>query len=95
MLVQGRHVIQVVPEHVLAEVVPRDPELIRSMLVCRHAEHLVKLFERQRLRLGHEEERGEETEDVPRCEPCEDALWRPCCEKGRDGERYDAVAEGA
>ena len=46
----------------LAEVMAKRAQLVRSMRACPDAKHLVELLERERLGLGHEQQRGEEPE---------------------------------
>lgn len=69
------------------------PKPVRSMHVCRHAEHLVQLLEGLALGFGEEEQDEPPTNDVPGCVPAEGALGRECCEEGWPGDGEDEVEE--
>ena len=54
VLVQRRHVSDLLAEDILADVVSKCLDLVRGMRVRRDAEHLVEFLERERFRLGDE-----------------------------------------
>ena len=92
VLVQRRERLDLHAEHVFFDVVRERLDLVRGVDVRRHGEHLVELLERERLRLGHEEQDEHEPDRVPRGVPPEGALCGEGAEEGREGDRDDEVA---
>ena len=68
-------------------------EAPRSMLVRRHAKHLVQFLERQALGLGHEEQDQPKADDVPAGVPREGARGREGGVQLREGDTQDKIEE--
>lgn len=84
----------VLPENVATEVVRELANVVRGVLLGRDREDLVELFERERLRLGHEEPHGDGSDDVPPGVPTERSLRLERTEETRERESDDEVAVG-
>lgn len=95
VFVERREVAHVHAEDVLLDVVRERLDLVRRVLSCRHGEYLVEFFERERFRLGDEQQDGEEPEHVPAGVPAEGTLRRERAEQTREGDRNNEVAVNA
>ena len=89
VLVQRRERLDAHAEEVALDVARERLELVRRVHVRWHAEDLVELFERERLRLGHEEERHHESEHAGGgCGVSKDGMDKGGqTEGGREGRR--------
>ena len=92
VVVQRRERLDAHAEDVALDVARERLELVRCVHVRRHAEDLVELLERERLRLGDEQQDEDEPDDVPGGVPPERALWLEGAEQPREGDRDDEVA---
>ena len=92
VLVQRREGLDLHAEDMLFDVVRERLELVRRVAARGHREHLVELLERERLRLGDEQQDEDEPDDVPGGVPPERALWLEGAEETREGDRDDKVA---
>ena len=91
VLVQRREGVDLHAEDVLFDVVRESLELVRRVDVRRDREDLVELLERERLRLGHEEQDEHEADRVPRRVPPERALRLERAEQPREREPHNEI----